>query len=78
MARSASSIQAEIERIEALLASEEALVESAGANGVNAKRVSYEAMTKRLDRLHQQLGRADGSNPMFVRGRLKDMGYEAR
>ena len=75
MARSSASIQAEIDRIEALLASDDALVAGAGANGVSASRVDYDRMTRRLDLLYRQLGRADGSSPMFARGRLKGMGY---
>lgn len=75
MARSAASIQAEIDRIEAVLSSADGTIASAGADGVSAQRVNYAAMTARLDRLYQQLGRANGSAPMIVRGRVDGLSY---
>lgn len=74
MGRSVASIQAEIDRIEAVLSGEDSLIESAGADGVSGKRVNYDVMTRRLDLLYKQLSRANGSSPMLVRGRLDGMG----
>lgn len=72
MARSASSIQAEISSIETLLQSSQGVYASIGADGVS-RTVNRSALEQRLDRLYQQLGRADGSSPMIVRGYLKGL-----
>ncbi len=70
MARTAASIQSEIDAIEARLSSADGLVRSVGSDGSS---VTYEDRSKlevRLDKLYQMLGRANGSNPMFVRGHV--------
>ena len=74
MARSATSIQAEITTLEAFLASDGSTIVTQGANGVSATRIDRTAAAKRLDELYQHLGRADGSSPMLVRGRLTGQG----
>jgi hypothetical protein len=72
MARSASSIQAEIDAIEALLQSTDSLVSSVTADGAS-RSIDRNGLQTRLDRLYQQLGRANGSNPMFARGRINGL-----
>jgi hypothetical protein len=69
MARSASSIQAEIDAIESLLQSTDSLVSSVTADGAS-RSIDRNGLQTRLDRLYQQLGRANGSDPMFARGRI--------
>lgn len=70
MARTAASIQAEIDTLEALLGSSSGVVASTASDGTSMSHASYESMTKRLDRLYQQLGRVNGTSPMFVRGQV--------
>ena len=72
MARSASSIQAEITAIETMLSSTAGLNISVSSDGVS-RTIDRSGLESRLDRLYQQLGRADGSDPMFVRGRIKGL-----
>jgi hypothetical protein len=72
MARSASSIQAEIDAIESLLQSSASLVESVAADGAS-RTINRAELASRLDKLYQQLGRANGSDPMFVRGRIRGL-----
>lgn len=67
MARSAASIQVEITALEAAIATA-AKVQSYSIAGRSKTSQSYEALTKRLDQLYQQLARADGTSPMLVRG----------
>jgi hypothetical protein len=72
MARSAASIQAEIDAIEALLTTSASLVESVTADGAS-RTINRSELATRLDKLYQQLGRANGSDPMFVRGRIRGL-----
>ena len=72
MARSAASIQAEITAIEGLLSTSASLSSSVSADGVS-RTIDRTGLAARLDRLYQQLGRADGSNPMFARGRIRGL-----
>ncbi len=67
MARSATSIQTEIDAIEAQLpnAIKAASYSIAGRSKSNQ---TLESLTKRLDLLYQQLGRVNGTAPMLVRG----------
>lgn len=68
MARPTASIQAEIDIIEARLQSADSSVASVGAGGTTLARTSVADDRKRLDELYQQLGRANGTSPMVVRG----------
>lgn len=68
MARSAASIQLEINALEAKLQDSSSLYNGVGADGVNAS-INREALERRLDRLYAMLDRANGG-PMFVRGRV--------
>jgi hypothetical protein len=72
MARSAASIQAEITTIETMLSSAASMNTSVAADGVS-RTIDRTGLESRLDRLYQQLGRANGSDPMFVRGRIKGL-----
>jgi hypothetical protein len=72
MARSAASIQAEITAIEGLLSTSASLSSSVSADGVS-RTIDRTGLAARLDRLYQQLGRADGSNPIFARGRIRGL-----
>lgn len=74
MPRNTAAIQAEITRLEDYLASEESLLKSTGADGVNASNADRDKLEKRLDALYQRLDRANGTNPMFARGRVKGLG----
>lgn len=68
MGRSAASIQAEIDIIEAELSSSASVVASAASRGTQITRASRKDLSERLDRLYQELGRANGTDPMFARG----------
>lgn len=68
MSRSTANIQAEIDNIEAYLASDAALNSSMTADGVSISRAKRNELEARLDQLYQRLDRANGSAPMFVRG----------
>lgn len=72
MARSATSIQAEITAIEGILASSDGLYTSVGADGVS-RTINRGELQRRLDQLYQQLDRATGANPMIVRGTVKGL-----
>lgn len=72
MPRAASAIQAEIDKIEAFLATDAALYQSTTADGVS-RTISRAELSSRLDRLYIQLDRANGSAPMFVRGRVSGL-----
>lgn len=74
MSRSAASIQAQINVLEAFLQSGASTIVTQGANGVTATRIDAIQATTMLNELYLQLGRADGSNPMLVRGRLVGLG----
>lgn len=68
MGRSAGSIQAEIDALEARVVD---LKQSMGSDGTTVQFAAYAAMTERLDKLYVQLDRASGAAPMFVRGVVK-------
>lgn len=74
MPRSAESIQAEIDNLEAYLESQDSLIDQAGAGATMAKQASREVIQKRLDSLYIMLDRANGTNPMEVRGRIDGLG----
>jgi hypothetical protein len=73
MGRSASSIQTEITTLETYLASADSMVLGVGSDGTNITRARRSEIEQRLDMLYQQLERANGTAPMFVRGRIKGM-----
>jgi hypothetical protein len=70
MGRSASAIQLEIDNIEAQLATIYA-GKSLSADGVSKTNHDIEPLTKRLDLLYAQLGRANGNSPRELRGRVE-------
>lgn len=70
MGRSAASIQAEIDRLETFLSGSGTTIQSTSADGTSVTNVSRKDAEARLDSLYQQLGRVDGSSPMFTRGRV--------
>ena len=72
MARSAASIQTEITAIEAQLPNAIAAA-SYSIAGRSKSNQTLESLTKRLDLLYQQLGRATGASPMLVRGVVKGL-----
>lgn len=72
MARSASAIQAEITIAEAQLAAIYAS-KSYGINGRSKTTQDLKQVTDRLDQLYLQLGRANGTSPMFVRGVVRGL-----
>jgi len=71
--RNAAQIQAEITIIEAHLASAASLTRSAGSDGTAITNESRTELSKRLDMLYAQLGRTNGTNPMFARGRIRGL-----
>lgn len=71
MARSASSIQAEIDAIEALLSTSGGLSTSVSADGVS-RTIDRSGLQSRLDQLYAQLERANGGS-MFVRGVVRGL-----
>jgi hypothetical protein len=73
MGRSASSIQTEITTLETHLASADSMVLSVNSDGTGITRARRAELESRLDLLYQQLERANGTAPMFVRGRIKGM-----
>lgn len=70
MGRSAASIQAEIDRLETFLSSASTTLQSTASDGTSVVNIDRDKATQRLDMLYQQLGRANGTSPMFVRGRV--------
>lgn len=72
MARSAAAIQAEIDSLETMLQSSAGLLTTVSADGVT-RTINRSALESRLDKLYQQLGRATGDDPMFVRGRIRGL-----
>lgn len=72
MGRPASSIQAEIAILEGELAAI-ARSSSYSINGRSKTNQNYQQITKRLDQLYTQLGRANGSTPMITRGVLRGL-----
>jgi len=69
MARSAASIQSEIDILETRLTATAGLLESGGGDGSSFRYSERVELQKRLDQLYQQLGRANGDSPMFARGK---------
>ncbi len=67
MARSAATIQVEIDAIEAQLPNAIAAA-SYSIAGRSKSNQTLDTLTKRLDLLYQQLSRANGTSPMVVRG----------
>lgn len=72
--RSAASIQAEINVLEAYLASTDSTASSVSSRGTSIVNVSRADASARLDALYLQLGRIDGTAPMIVRGVVKGLG----
>ncbi len=72
MARSAASIQAEIDSIETLLATSASLNSSVAADGVS-RTIDRTALQSRLDFLYAQLERAAAGGSMFVRGVVRGL-----
>jgi hypothetical protein len=68
MPRSAASIQSEINTLETFLGSSESTIQSTAADGTSINYTSRTDAAKRLDQLYTQLGRANGTSPMFARG----------
>ena len=71
MARSAASIQTEINAIEALLATSASMYTDA-ADAATSRSIDRPALEMRLSRLYAQYDRATGT-PMFVRGRVQGL-----
>jgi hypothetical protein len=74
MARTAASIQAEIDRLETFLSSEATTIQSTSADGTSVTHINRKQAEDRLDRLYIQLGRANGTSPMFPRGVVTGLG----
>lgn len=72
MARSAASIQAEIDAIEAKISSIYSM-KSYSIAGRSKTEHDVSALTTRLDQLYIQLDRISGAAPMFVRGVVKGL-----
>ena len=70
MPRSAAQIQAEIDRLEAVMIAEDTDIQEAGADSGRAKRYDRTALEERLDKLYRMRDRATGADKMFVRGRV--------
>lgn len=68
MARTATSIQAEITTLETYLQSSDSLVSSANSRGTALTRSGRAGIQERLDLLYRQLDRVNGTSPQFVRG----------
>jgi hypothetical protein len=73
MARSAGSIQAEIDRLETFLSGSGTTIASAASDGTSVQNIDREKAAQRLDSLYLQLGRANGTAPMLCRGRLRGL-----
>ncbi len=73
MARTAALIQAEIDRLETFLSSAATTVANVASDGTTIGYINREKASLRLDALYQQLGRADGTSPMLMRGRLRGL-----
>ena len=70
MPRSSANIQAEIDRLETFLSGADTTLASTSADGTAMANASRAELAKRLDSLYVQLGRANGTSPMFVRGEV--------
>lgn len=68
VARTATEISAEIAVLEARLASVHSLARSVNSRGTGITNESRKDMQERLDALYAQLGRVNGTAPMFARG----------
>lgn len=73
MARSAASIQLEIDAIETRLTSAASMLEQGGVDGTNMRYSERSGLESRLDQLYQQLGRANGTSPMIVRTKVNGL-----
>lgn len=69
MPRTAAQIQAQIDAIEAHLDGGEAYLRSGSSQGTNFANWDPEKLTKLLSKLYQELGRVNGTSPMFARGK---------
>ncbi len=74
MGRSASSIQAEIDRLETFLSGAGTTIASTSADGTSTTLINRKDAETRLDRLYLQLGRANGTAPLLVRGVVTGLG----
>lgn len=74
MGRSASSIQAEIDRLETFLSGAGTTIQSVSSDGTATTQIDRDKAAKRLDTLYLQLGRANGTAPMLVRGVVTGLG----
>jgi hypothetical protein len=72
MARSAASIQAQIDVYEAALSSGQSVYSSISSDGTS-RSLDTVAISAELRRLYRDLGRANGSDPMIVRGVLRGL-----
>lgn len=68
MGRSASSIQAEIDRLETFLSGAGTTIQGVAADGTSTTLINRAQAEKRLDTLYTQLDRTNGTARMFVRG----------
>lgn len=59
--------------LETHLQSSGSLINSTGSDGVSLSYSQRAALETRIDRLYMQLGRANGSSPMIVRGVLRGL-----
>ena len=74
MGRSAGSIQAEIDRLETFLSGAGTTVANVASDGTTIGYINREKAEARIDTLYQQLGRANGTSPMFARGVVTGLG----
>lgn len=74
MGRSASSIQAEIDRLETFLSGAGTTIQSTSSDGTAVTHINRKQAEDRLDRLYIQLGRVNGTSPMFPRGVVTGLG----
>lgn len=72
MARSTALIQAEIDSLESEIA-KAVKAQSYSIAGRSKSNQSHASLTARLDKLYQQLARANGSSPMIVRGHVEGL-----
>ncbi len=73
MARSAASIQASITILETFLASTDSFIKIATSDNTSVSKLTRKEARDELTELYQDLGRADGSSPMLVRGVVKGL-----
>lgn len=68
MSRTATSIQAEIDRLETFLSGAATTIQGTSSDGTAVTHINRKQAEDRLDRLYIQLGRVNGTSPMFPRG----------